>query len=112
LGLLNGSLQGIICFYALIHLPRVTVPGVLRELRRVLAVGGALLLAVHGGEGSLHVTEMMEQPANLDTTLFSLSELVGLVEAAGFDLVEKHRREPYSNEFPTERLYVWAVARA
>ena len=53
LGLLDGSLAGIVCFYALIHIPRAQVPDVLHELHRVLTVGGALLVAVHGGEGLL-----------------------------------------------------------
>jgi SAM-dependent methyltransferase len=109
LGLLDGSLHGIVCFYALIHIPRAKVPAVLGELRRVLKVGGALLLAVHGGEGSLHATEMLEQSANLDATLFSLPELVGLLEAARFDLVEQHDRDPYAHEVSTRRLYVWVV---
>lgn len=109
LGLLNGSLAGIVCFYALIHIPRVQVPGVLRELHRVLTVGGALLVAVHGGEGSLHATSMLEQPANIDATLFSLSELTGLLEAAGFVIVEAHERDPYDHEVSTRRLYLWVT---
>ena len=109
LGLLNGSLAGIVSFYALIHIPRAQVPGVLRELHRVLTVGGTLLVAVHGGEGSLHATQMLEQPANLDATLFSLSELTGLLEAAGFVIVEAHERDPYDHEVSTRRLYLWVT---
>jgi SAM-dependent methyltransferase len=109
LGLHNDSLAGIVCFYALIHIPRAQVPGVLRELHRVLTVGGAHLVAVHGGEGSLHATQMLEQPANLDATLFSLSELTGLLEAAGFVIVEAHERDPYDHEVSTRRLYLWVT---
>lgn len=112
LGLLESSLRGIVCFYALIHIPRVMVSGVLRELRRVLAPGGALLVAVHGGEGALHATEMLDQPVNLDFTLFSLPELSELLAAAGFDLVEQHERDPYAHEAATRRLYLWAIRRA
>jgi SAM-dependent methyltransferase len=112
LGVLSGSLAGIVCFYALIHIPRVRVAGVLRELRRVLRGGGTLLVAVHGGAGALHATQILEQPANLDATLFSLAELTGLVEAAGFTVVEAHEREPYAGEVATTRLYVWAAAHA
>jgi SAM-dependent methyltransferase len=108
LGLRDGALSGIACFYALIHIPRPHVPDVLLELRRVLAVGGALLLAVHGGEGSLHATSMLECPANLDATLFSLTELEGLLEGAGLTVVEAHARDPYDDESATRRLYVWA----
>jgi SAM-dependent methyltransferase len=112
LGLRSDALIGIVCFYALIHIPRVSVPTVLREFHRVLTVGGSLLLAVHGGEGSLHATEMLDQPVALDATLFTLPELVGLLEAGGFDVVEAHERDPYDHEVATPRLYVWAAVRA
>jgi hypothetical protein len=98
-----------VCFYALIHIPRARVPVALREMRRVVVEGGALLVAVHGGQGALHADEMAGRPADLDATLFSLPELAGLIEAAGFTLVEQHERAPYEGEHPTQRLYIWAA---
>ncbi|HEY3845329.1 MAG TPA: class I SAM-dependent methyltransferase [Acidimicrobiales bacterium] len=109
LGRPDASFSGLVCFYALIHLPRSRVPLALGEMRRVLAGGAPLLLAVHGGSGSLHASEMVDQPADLDATLFSLPELTGLLEAAGFALVEAHERAPYEQEAETQRLYAWAV---
>ncbi len=105
----DSSFSGIVCFYALIHLPRRRVPFALDEMHRVLVEGGPLLLAVHGGSGSLHATEMLDQPADLDATLFSLPELTGLLEAAGFAVVEAHERAPYEQEVATQRIYAWAV---
>src|SRR5262249_61610657 len=46
-----GSLAGIVAFYSMIHLPRPRIPAALAEFRRVLAPGGALLAAMHGGAG-------------------------------------------------------------
>jgi SAM-dependent methyltransferase len=103
----DASLSGIACFYALIHIPRAQVPLALAGMRRVLAADGALLLAVHGGEGTLHADAMAGQPADLDATLFSLTELSTLVESAGLHVVEAHQRDPYESEHPTPRLYVW-----
>jgi SAM-dependent methyltransferase len=105
----DGSFAGIACFYALIHIPRTQVPTALGEMARVLLRGGALLLAVHGGRGTLHADEMVGEPANLDVTLFSLAELCELVQQAGFSVVEAHERAPYAMEHPTPRLYVWAT---
>jgi SAM-dependent methyltransferase len=102
------ALSGIVCFYALIHVPRAKVPTVLREMFRVLVPGGSLLLAVHGGHGSLHADEMAGRPADLDVTLFTLPELSGLTKQAGFVGDEAHERPPYPREHPTPRLYVWA----
>ena len=109
LDLPDRSLSGIACFYALIHIPRSRVPVALGEMHRVLAEEGALLVAVHGGRGTLHATEMLEQPVELDATLFTLSELTDLLGAAGFDLVESHERAPYELELATPRLYVWGT---
>jgi len=105
----DGSFAGIVCFYALIHIPRRRVPVALAEMARVLVAGGTLLLAVHGGTGTLHADEMVGRPADLDVTLFARSDLCDLVRAAGFDVIEAHERAPYPEEHPTPRLYVWAA---
>jgi SAM-dependent methyltransferase len=109
LALPDQAFAAIVCFYALIHIPRAYVLRALREMRRVLVAGGALLLAVHGGNGTLHADEMVGQPADLDATLFQLSELSELLDQAGFAMVEAHRRAPYEEEHPTMRLYLWAI---
>jgi hypothetical protein len=79
-------------------------------MSRLLVRGGALLVAVHGGRGTLHADEMVGQAADLDATLFSLAELCELIQRAGFAIVEAHERAPYEVEHPTQRLYVWATA--
>jgi len=105
----DETFTGIVCFYALIHVPRSQVPTALLEMARVLVRGGALLVAVHGGRGTLHADEMAGQTADLDVTLFSLAELCELIQRAGFVIVEAGGRSPYESEHPTERLYVWAT---
>jgi SAM-dependent methyltransferase len=110
LALPDDTFTGIVCFYALIHVPRSQVPTVLLEMSRVLVRGGDLLVTVHGGRGTLHAGQMVGQPADLHATLFSLAELCELVQGAGFTIVEAHQRAPYEVEHPTPRLYVWATA--
>jgi ubiquinone/menaquinone biosynthesis C-methylase UbiE len=106
----DGAFTAITCFYAIIHLPRATVPQALAEMRRTLVGGGELLLSAHGGEGSLHADHYFDYEVSLYATLFSLAELTGLVEAAGLEVRESHQREPYEDELATPRLYVWATA--
>jgi SAM-dependent methyltransferase len=106
----DDTFTGIVCFYALIHVPRSQVPTALLEMSRVLVRGGALLVAVHGGRGTLHADQMVGRPADLDATLFSLAELCELIQGAGFAVVEERERAPYEVEHPTQRLYVWATA--
>jgi ubiquinone/menaquinone biosynthesis C-methylase UbiE len=110
LAVADHSFAGIVCFYALIHVPRSRVPVALGEMARVLVPGGSLLVTAHGGRGTLHADEMAGQPADLDVTLFSLPELSALIQHAGFAIVEARERAPYEVEHPTQRLYVWATA--
>ncbi|MBC6457255.1 class I SAM-dependent methyltransferase [Actinomadura sp. HBU206391] len=106
----DGSLAGIVAFYSVIHLPRERIPEALAEFRRVLARDGALLLAMHGGEGIISTDEWLGHAVPIRATLMSPGELAEAVEAAGFTLVEQHAREPYEGEYPSRRLQVWATA--
>ena len=54
LDLADGSLAGIAAFYSLIHCERPALPRAVRELHRVLAPGGRLLMAVHADLRALH----------------------------------------------------------
>lgn len=106
----DGALTGLTAFYSLIHLPRAEVPTALAEFRRVLAVGGRLLIAVHGGSGTVHRDEFLGSDVPFDASLFSLGEIVSLVEASGFWVDSAHQRRPYDFEHPTPRIYVTAHA--
>jgi SAM-dependent methyltransferase len=104
----DGSLAGIVAFYSLIHLPRPEVAGALAGFARALVGDGRLLLAVHGGSGTVHRDEFLGHPVPFEATLFSLGEIVSLVESAGFWVDEAKQRVPYEFENPTPRLYVLA----
>jgi SAM-dependent methyltransferase len=106
----DGSLAGIVAFYSVIHIPRPAVGGVLAGFRRALAPDGRLLLAVHGGSGSIHRDEFLGRRVHFEARLFSLGEIVSLVESAGFWVDEARQRVPYEFENPTPRLYVRAHA--
>jgi len=108
LRLATTSISGIAAFYSIIHIPRAEVPLVLDEFRRVLVSNGRVLMAVHGGTGLLHRDEFLGQPVPFEATLFSLGEIVSLVEHAGFWVDEARQRAPYDFEHATPRLYVAA----
>ncbi|MGK5742703.1 class I SAM-dependent methyltransferase [Micromonospora sp. URMC 103] len=52
LHLADASVEGLLAWWSLIHVPDDAVPGVLGHFRRVLRPGGPLLLGFHVGDGS------------------------------------------------------------
>ena len=106
----EASLAGIVAFYSMIHLPRPRIPAALAEFRRVLAPGGALLAAMHGGTGEIGSDAAFGFPVQVRATLVMLDEIAGMAESAGLAVRERHERAPYPGEYPSQRLYLWAEA--
>ncbi|MEU4771533.1 class I SAM-dependent methyltransferase [Micromonospora sp. NPDC023644] len=80
----DGVARACWCVATLIHLPKAQMPTALGELRRVLAVGGTLLLGVQEGNGSVLEADPYTGRSLRLMTRYQSDELVGLVEAAGF----------------------------
>jgi SAM-dependent methyltransferase len=105
----DGTMGAVAAFYSLIHVPRTEVPAVLEELRRVLLPSGRLLLAVHGGTGTVTNSDFLGEGVPFEATLFKKDELVDMVRAAEFEVTMATIRQPYEFEFQTPRLYVGAT---
>jgi SAM-dependent methyltransferase len=109
LDLPDGALAGVVAFYAIVHLADDALVPTFGEWRRVLATGGALLVAFHIGTGSVHVDELFGRPVALEFRMFSVAAVRSALEAAGFEVREVAEREPYPGaEHPTRRCYVLA----
>ncbi len=108
----DTSVGGIAAFYSVIHIPRQDVPAVLLEFRRVLVLSGRLLVAVHGGSGTITTQNFMGKHAPFEATLFDKDELVDLITSAGFEVTNATVRAPYDFESQTPRLYVAATREA
>lgn len=99
---------GIAAFYSLIHIPRSQIMDALRELGRVLRPGGWLLLAFHVGDETVHVDEFFEQSVNLDFNFLQTGPIKELLRQAGFTVEECLERDPYPQEHPSRRAYIFA----
>jgi SAM-dependent methyltransferase len=107
----DGGLAGIVAFYSLIHLRPNQLEPALEELRRVLRLGGRLLLAVHEGAETRRPGEMWGIPVELEFKFFSCDELVNALTEAGFAVEQIIHRAPYPEvEVATDRLYALAIA--
>jgi ubiquinone/menaquinone biosynthesis C-methylase UbiE len=105
----DGTVDAVVAFYSLIHIPREEVSYVLTEFRRVLAPDGRLLLAMHGGTGTVARSEFMGEQVPFAATLFQRDELAELIRVSGFQLTLSTVRPPYQFEYQTPRLYLGAT---
>jgi SAM-dependent methyltransferase len=105
----DGSLAGIAAFYAIVNIPKQSLPLVFREFQRVLRPGGLLLLAFHIGDEIIREEELWGQKISMDFLFFQPSEIKLGLEAAGLAVEEVIEREPYPDvEYPSRRAYIFA----
>jgi ubiquinone/menaquinone biosynthesis C-methylase UbiE len=110
LDLPDGTLAGIAAFYAIVNIPKGSLPAVLGGMARVLQPGGLLLLAFHTGDEALHQEELWGQHISMDFFLFPPSAIQRDIEAAGLVVQEIIERGPYPPEVECQsrRAYILA----
>jgi ubiquinone/menaquinone biosynthesis C-methylase UbiE len=81
-------IDGMWCNSSLLHLPKTDSPAALLEFKRVLKPDGILFLAVHEGEGERLETREWYGENQRFFARYSVPEMTGLLEAAGFQILE------------------------
>jgi SAM-dependent methyltransferase len=105
----DGALAGIAAFYAIVNIPKRSLPAVFSGMHRVLQPGGLLLLAFHTGNEALHEEELWGQKISMDFFLLPPTEIKLELEAAGFTIEDVVERDPYPDvEYPSRRAYIFA----
>jgi SAM-dependent methyltransferase len=104
------SLAGISAFYAIVNIPKSSLPIVFREMFRVLQPGGLLQLAFHIGDEALSEQEVWGYQISMQFYLFPTQAIQACLETAGFRIEDVVEREPYAPdvEYQSRRAYIFA----
>jgi ubiquinone/menaquinone biosynthesis C-methylase UbiE len=104
----DESVAGIVAFYAIVHFSPDELRTAFREMHRVMRPGAPLLISFHVGEQVVHVDEMFGRRASVDFLFHRVEDVEAALHTAAFGEVETIVREPYPQEHPSERAYVFA----
>lgn len=106
----SGSVGAVVAFYSLLHVPPEAQEAAVRDLAALLVPGGVFALALHVGEGTIHLDEWFGERVDCDFHLASTDDVAARLERAGLDVVELVERDPYPEvEAQTRRVYALAV---
>ncbi|HEY3000083.1 MAG TPA: class I SAM-dependent methyltransferase [Acidimicrobiales bacterium] len=104
----DRGVAGVLAFYCLIYGPAGALDAVFAEWRRALVPDGVVALAVHAGEGELHVDEWQGRPVDVTLVHRDPDDVVARVRRAGLEVLDSHLRPPYPAEHGTDRFYLVA----
>jgi ubiquinone/menaquinone biosynthesis C-methylase UbiE len=108
LPLADDSVAGLVAFYAIVHFSQGQLRTAFHEMHRVMRPGAPLLLSFHVGEQVVHVDEMFGRHASVDFLFHRVEDVEAALHEAGFAEVETVVRDPYPQEHPSQRAYVFA----
>jgi ubiquinone/menaquinone biosynthesis C-methylase UbiE len=112
LPLRSRSIGLVAAYYSIQHVARADVRSAFDEVRRVLAPGGAFLVAAHLGEGDVLMSEFLgHRVETMGGALYSHEEIAGSMTDAGFTIVLDEERDPLSHEYASRRVYLLARRR-
>jgi ubiquinone/menaquinone biosynthesis C-methylase UbiE len=106
----NGSIAGVVAFYAIVHFTQEQAGAAFREVFRVLKPGGIFLLTFHIGEETMHLDEFLGREIDIDFMFFTTGFISRCLKGNGFDRIEIIERDPYPDvEYESRRAYVFAI---
>jgi hypothetical protein len=106
-----GSVHGIWCWAALLHLPREAVPRAVVEFARVLCSGGSLSVSIAEGDGEgFEVATAYGSDRRRWFTRYREPEFTALLTAAGFCVRNTRRHRGYRDWLSVHAIHEPAAA--
>jgi len=105
----DDSIDGIVCFYGIVHFTYKEISRAIGEWKRILKPGGKALFSFHIGEDdSLRVQNFLDKEnAKATWNNFRVERIVALLNNNGIEYNEVIIRYPYINkEHPSKRCYI------
>jgi SAM-dependent methyltransferase len=90
----QGSFDGIISYYSIIHTPKKLAGKIFSEFNRILKPQGSLLIAVKAGEDERFLSELLGIKTEIYFSLFIEQEIEAYFENAGFRIELLEKRNP------------------
>lgn len=101
----------VVAWFSLGDLAASELPDALGAITRTVRVGGWVLVALHAGDGVVHLDEWLGHAVDLDVVLHDRRQVVAAAASAGLTVLEWYvrgaARPPYGSE-RFDRLYVLA----
>ncbi|MDD4983476.1 MAG: methyltransferase domain-containing protein [Candidatus ainarchaeum sp.] len=106
----SNSFDGIFASCSLIHIPKKDVLPALKLFYKILKKDSVIYIALQGGKPEeIFLTEPLKPDEKVFLNVMELNEIIGLLDKAGFSIVEKYTRKPVSKaEWNFEHLFVIA----
>ncbi|GAB3557497.1 class I SAM-dependent methyltransferase [Arthrobacter alkaliphilus] len=104
----DGTLDGIVAWYSIIHTPPARLPRVFAEFNRTLLDGGLVLLAFQAGDGPRHLDFAYGHEIDLDAYRLQPERISELLVQAGLVVEAQLLREPDGKYEKTRQAYLLA----
>ena len=101
----DNSFNGLISYYSIINTPKIYIPKIFAEFRRVLKPDGYLLTVVKAGTTEGYIDDLLGIKTKSYFALFTQEEIVDYFSSAGFLLEFFDKRSPYDFEINNERIF-------
>jgi len=105
----DNTFEGLISYYSIINTPKIYIPKIFSEFRRVLKPDGFLLVAVKAGTTEGYIDNLLGIKARNYFSLFTKEEIVAYFSQAGFLIEFFDKRNPYDFEISNERIFAVGI---